>query len=46
MGGLSTTEQANRQAVVVELNSLAHLAETSWRQKSCVLWLKEGDNNT
>ena len=46
MGGLSTTKRTSRQVVVVELDSLAHLAETSWRQKSCVLWLKEGDNNT
>ena len=32
--------------VISELDKLAHLEETSWRQKSRVLWLKEGDNNT
>jgi hypothetical protein len=45
-GGLSTTERNNRKAVVGELDKLAHLEEISWRQKSHVLWLKEGDNNT
>jgi hypothetical protein len=46
MGGLSSTEQDSRKAVMVELDNLAHLEETSWRQKSRVLWLKEGNNNT
>ena len=32
--------------VILELDKLAHLEETSWRQKSRVFWLKEGDNNT
>uniref|UniRef100_A0A2N9F2D7 Reverse transcriptase domain-containing protein n=1 Tax=Fagus sylvatica TaxID=28930 RepID=A0A2N9F2D7_FAGSY len=30
----------------LEVDRLAHLAEVSWRQKSRVLCLKEGDNNT
>uniref|UniRef100_A0A2N9GDY5 Endonuclease/exonuclease/phosphatase domain-containing protein n=1 Tax=Fagus sylvatica TaxID=28930 RepID=A0A2N9GDY5_FAGSY len=46
MGGLSSTDRDSRRAVVGELDKLAHLEETSWRQKSRVLWLKEGDNNT
>ena len=41
-GGLSSVEHA----VLLELDRLAHLEETSWRQKSRVVWLKEGDNNT
>jgi hypothetical protein len=45
-GGLSTAERNNCKAVVGELDKLAHLEEISWRQKSRVLWLKEGDNNT
>ena len=32
--------------MLLELDKLAHLEETSWRQNSRVLWLKEGDNNT
>ena len=46
MGGLSIAERNNRKAVVGELDNLAHLEETSWRQKSRVFWLKEGNNNT
>jgi hypothetical protein len=45
-GGLSIAERNNRKAVVGELDKLAHLEEISWRQKSRVLQLKEGDNNT
>ena len=46
MGGLSLADRDSRKAVLSELDKLAHLEETSWRQKSRVLWLKEGDNNT
>ena len=42
MGGLSIAERNNRK----ELDNLALLEETSWRQKSRVFWLKEGNNNT
>ena len=45
-GGLSSAENALRENLRLELENLAHLDETSWRQKSRVLWLKEGDNNT
>uniref|UniRef100_A0A2N9I4J4 Reverse transcriptase domain-containing protein n=1 Tax=Fagus sylvatica TaxID=28930 RepID=A0A2N9I4J4_FAGSY len=44
--GLSSFERAHRGGLLLELDKLAHLEETSWRQKSRVLWLKEGDNNT
>jgi hypothetical protein len=45
-GGLSSTERDLRGSLLLELDKLAHFEETSWRQKSKVLWLKEGDNNT
>ena len=45
-GGLSYDDQDRRKVVISELDKLAHLEETSWRQKSRVLWLKKGDNNT
>ena len=35
-----------REACKSELEKLALLEKVSWCQKSCVLWLKEGDNNT
>uniref|UniRef100_A0A2N9FG38 Reverse transcriptase domain-containing protein n=1 Tax=Fagus sylvatica TaxID=28930 RepID=A0A2N9FG38_FAGSY len=45
-GGLSSSELEHRGALLLDLDKLAHCEETSWRQKSRVLWLKEGDNNT
>jgi hypothetical protein len=45
-GGLSSMERDLRGSLLLELDRLAHLEETSWRQKSRVRWLKEGDNNT
>jgi hypothetical protein len=45
-GVLSHAERLLREDLKIEVDRLAHLEEVSWRQKSRVLYLKEGDNNT
>ena len=39
-------ERNSRDGCKLELEKVAQLEEVSWRQKSRVLWLQEGDNNT
>ncbi|WMV58251.1 hypothetical protein MTR67_051636 [Solanum verrucosum] len=43
---LTEDEVIIRATIVVELEELAKNEESKWRQKSRVLWLKQGDNNT
>ncbi|KAG5585521.1 hypothetical protein H5410_045955 [Solanum commersonii] len=43
---LTKDEIMIRETVLVELEELAKNEESRWRQKSKVLWLKQGDNNT
>ena len=43
---MTQAERLLREELKLEVDRLAHLAEVSWRQKSRVLCLKEGDNNT
>jgi hypothetical protein len=43
--GLSIEDKLKSESHKAELVQIAHLAEISWRYKSRVLWLKEGDNN-
>ena len=45
-GGLSVEEHSLREKLKDEVVRFAHMEETSWRQKSRVLCLKERDNNT
>ena len=46
LSSLTFEERLLREGYKFDLESVAHLEEVSWRQKSRVLWLKEGDNNT
>ena len=44
--GLSNEEQIRRLQLEGDIEQLASLEETSWKQKSWALYVKEGDNNT
>ena len=44
--GLSDTESCERAVARSEVENLLSLEEISWKQKSRMLWIKEGDNNT
>jgi len=44
--GITLEEKRERDRVISEVKQLAFLEEILLRQKSRVLWLKEGDNNS
>ena len=46
LSGLSHEDQTRRTQIKGEIAHLASLEEISWRQKSRLLFVKEGDNNT
>lgn len=46
LSGLSQEDQSHRIQIKGEIANLASLEEISWRQKSRILFVKEGDNNT
>ena len=43
---ITLEEKRERDRVILEVKQLASLEEISLRQKSRILWLKEGDNNS
>jgi exonuclease III len=45
-GGLTAAERLHRSDLQKELEKTLNLDEISWRQKSRIKWLKEGDKNT
>lgn len=44
--GLTDEEAAEKAKMIMEFETLLKNEELAWRQRSRMLWLKEGDNNT